>query len=110
MSDSNFLNVEEIVLLSSCIFNFKSFSSKTMQSFTTWKDFPLFTKSKLNPNLYSIVFGIDYYQRIIQNRNTKKNLVAATLFVDCLKGLLNCYFDESKNLVLSVIIHVLVKI
>ena len=96
MSDSNFLNVEEIILFSSCLFKLESFYKKPFKTFKIWSDFPLFIKSVLNTNIFSIVFGIEYYQQIIEKRNSKKNLVAASLFVDCLKGLLQFSLNKGK--------------
>ena len=96
MSDSNFLNVEEIILLSSCLFRSEGFLARSVRTTKSWCDFVSFVNNILNPNIYSILFGIEYYQGIIQKRNSKKNLVAATLFVDCLKGLLECSLYSCK--------------
>lgn len=94
MSDSNFLNVEEIVLLSSCLFTSTGFRKAPSKTLADWADFALFARRVLNRNIYAVVFGIEYYQKIVQNRNAQKNLVAATLFFDCLKTLLACSFDS----------------
>lgn len=96
MSDSNFLNIEEIVLLSSCLFQSNAFSLKTHKTAKLWPDFPFLIERILNHNIYSVLFGIKYYRKIIQRRHAKKNLVAATLLVDCLKGLLDCAFSKRK--------------
>jgi hypothetical protein len=97
MSDSNFLNVEEILLLSSCLFQSKSFSQNHLKQLKPWSDFNTLAQNTLNLNVYSILFGIEYYQKIIQRRNAKKNLVAATLLIDCLLGLLQCSIKKGKQ-------------
>lgn len=97
MSDSNFLNVEEIILLTSCLFNSKSFKKSPKSNHESWGDLTNFIQNNLNPNIFSILFGIEYYKKIIQRRNLKKNLVAATLLIDCLYGLLQCSITKSNH-------------
>lgn len=97
MSDSNFLNVEEIVLLSSCLFRAEAFSPKARADPRTWPDLPFFAKGVWNPNICSLLFGVEYYRRIVQRRNAKKNLVAASLLVKTLRGLLECALSKGER-------------
>lgn len=92
MSGSNFLNVEEIILLCSCLFRADSLPAAKFPAFPLWTLPENFIKSTLNPNLYAVVFGLEYYQRIIRSRNPKKNPAAASLFINCLQALLGVLF------------------
>ena len=83
MSKSNFLHFEEVLLVSSCLFDSKALSKSSELS--AWDFFESFFKKKLNHNLYAVCYGIKYYNQIVRKRSSKRNLIAANLFVDCLQ-------------------------